>query len=120
MKIKPEILFENSKILSFGGKIEPFRDNHNHHPEQIQKKSIFEKLTSFISRSILKAKKTNVEPFPSSSLERQRNMRQQINLVLKEVMYNSMAQAMIKIFQTPHLTLKLALILFVLLTISIR
>ena len=119
MKIKPEILFENSKILSFGGKIEPFRDHH-HHPEQIQKKSIFEKLTSFLSRSILKAKKTNVEPFPSSSLERQRNMRQQINLVLKEVMYNSVAQAIIKIFQTPHLTLKLALILFVLLTISIR
>ena len=87
---------------------------------QNKKKSIFEEISFGISRNISSKKEINVEPFPSSSLDCRSKMREQINLVLKEVMYNSMAQAMIKIFQTPHLTLKLALILFVLLTISIR
>ena len=40
--------------------------------------------------------------------------KEQIKLLIKEVLYNSLAQAIIKIFQTPHITLKLFLATFVL------
>ena len=98
------------------GKIQPFTENH---PGQNEKKSIFEKITSLLSRSISKVKKTDDELLPPS-LESKIKMREQTSLVLKEVMYNSVAQAILKIFHTPHLTLKLTLILFVLLTTGIR
>jgi hypothetical protein len=87
---------------------------------QNEKKSIFEYISFGMSRNISSKNKTNVESFPPSSLECRTRMQEQINLVLKEVMYNSVAQAIIKIFQTPHLTLKVTLTLFVLLAISIR
>jgi len=45
---------------------------------------------------------------------------EQIKDVLKEVMYNSVAQAMIKLVQTPYIELKILLAIFVLITISSR
>ena len=45
------------------GKIQPFTENH---PGQNEKKSIFEKITSLLSRSISKVKKTDDELLPPS------------------------------------------------------
>jgi hypothetical protein len=44
----------------------------------------------------------------------------EIKHVVKDVMNNSVAQAMLKLFHTPYIELKLLLALFVLITISTR
>ena len=48
----------------------------------------------------------------------ERTNKELINQLVKEVLYNSLAQAIIKIVQTPHVTLKLALTICVTLTSS--
>ena len=106
------ILFEKSPTLKFGCTIEPLRKKQDE--QRSQNKTLFEKNISCFSRIFSKNQNNDQD------VERKSKMREKINLVLKEVMYNSVAQAIIKIFHTPHLVLKLSLTLFVLLTISIR
>ena len=85
--------------------------------------SLFEAVTraSCLNRQIIieaksvKHKRTASSPplLPSQSNE-------QIKGLLKDVMYNSVAQATLKIFQTPFKTVKIVLIFCVLVTLSAR
>jgi hypothetical protein len=61
------------------------------------------------------------EAFQSKSkiIEPSSAKKELINTILKGVLYNSFAQAIIKIIQTPHVTLKIFLILFVLASTSL-
>ena len=70
--------------------------------------------------NMFKANQINDERSYSLDAERKSKMQEKIYLALKEIMYNSVAQAILKIFHTPYLALKLCLTIFVLLTISIR
>ena len=117
--MKQEDVFENSRKFNIGEKIQPFTENLE--KWQFQRKSFFKAKISYLNRKkmLTSLNKLNGESYPSDA-ERKNKMREEIHLALKEIMYNSVAQAIIKIFSTPHLVLKLSLTLFVLLTISIR
>ena len=61
--------------------------------------------------------KTRVESVTPASLKSKSKIMKDTELILnltKELLYNSMAQAIIKLFQTPHVVLKLLLMVFVL------
>jgi hypothetical protein len=98
-------------------------------------RSPFEQITLKLSRKISTSTTTslvadNDKGLPLSSKSNDCNddnknkskklANEQIKGVLKEVMYNSMAQATIKLFQTPYKELKILLAIFVLITISSR
>ena len=88
-------------------------------------RSPIEKLTLSLSRTIHKSTKTETNAkyaedhssFKSLSTSKKRTS-EEINLVLKDVMNNSVAQAIIKIFQTSFLSLKIILSFIVLVTIA--
>jgi hypothetical protein len=52
-------------------------------------------------------------------IESNLSKKEAINLLLKEVLYNSFSQAILKLLQTPHVILKVILFLFVLITFGI-
>ena len=83
-----------------------------------QKLSFFEIISSCLSRKILKENRSNSNSLPNA--EKRSKIRDEISSILKEALYNSVSQALIKIFNTSHFTLKLALSFFVLITISTR
>jgi len=88
-----------------------------------------------VSSSTANLEENNVQPVlfaKSSKNDTKRNTSDQnndldnklapveIKHVVKDAMNNSVAQAMLKLFHTPHIELKLLLALFVLFTISTR
>jgi hypothetical protein len=98
-------------------------------------RSPFEQITLKLSRKINTSTSTSLVDVDNKGLplysksnncndnnknKSQKIANEQIKGVLKEVMYNSMAQATIKLFQTPYKELKILLALFVLITISSR
>ena len=84
-------------------------------------RSLFERITLKLSRKIHRSSTINLVEISSDKSE-QNNASPpvQINQIVKDVMNNSVAQAMLKLFHTPYLELKILLAIFVLITISTR
>lgn len=87
------------------------------------------KFFQFKKRNQAKLEMTNVE-FANKNMENnvknsksllyeRKELKRCIKILLKEVLYNSLSQAIIKIFQTPYIALKVFLIIFVLISSGI-
>ena len=61
----------------------------------------------------------SVQTTTENKIESNVSKKEAIHLLLKEVLYNSFAQAILKLLQTPHVILKIILFLFVLTTFGI-